>query len=192
MHEDYQLAYCPIVYITALAFADDAFENARLTPELLYKLRVPSRLHCLPLRFKKSMLNTPIFRNTVQSVSSVHTNPARPMLDRTAIDALKRLGEIAMKLVIQIVQTIQSRLFRRKFDNQDAGISHISRYSKSPLTFTTSVSSVWNFEFISDSRALIFESRTLSFESRSLICLVRLLSRLVWKLLILVSIDSLR
>ena len=183
------MAYCPIAHITALASTNNAFENARLLSEILHKPRVPGRLHVLRPLFKKSMLNTSIFRNTVQSVSSVHTNPARPMLYRTANDALKRLGEIAMKLVIQIVQTIQSRLFRRKFDNQDAGISHISRYSKSPLTFTTSVSSVSNFEFISDSRALIFESRTLSFMSRSLICLVRLLSRLVWKL---VSIDSLR
>jgi len=45
MHEDYQLAYCPIAHITALAFAVDAFESARLTPKLLHKLRVPSRLH---------------------------------------------------------------------------------------------------------------------------------------------------
>jgi len=43
MHEDYQLAYCPIAHITALAFAVDAFESARLTPKLLHKLRVPSR-----------------------------------------------------------------------------------------------------------------------------------------------------
>jgi hypothetical protein len=32
MHEDFQLAYCLIVHITSLAFADNAFENARLTP----------------------------------------------------------------------------------------------------------------------------------------------------------------
>jgi hypothetical protein len=95
MHEDYQLAYCPMAHITSLAFADDAFENTRLTPELLHKLRVPGRLHVLPLRFKKSMLNTPIFRGTVQTVSGVHTHPTRPMLYHTANDALKRLGEIA-------------------------------------------------------------------------------------------------
>ena len=95
MHEDYQLAYCPMAHITSLAFADDAFENTRLTPELLHKLRVPGRLHVLPLRFKKDMLNTPIFRGTVQTVSGVHTHPTRPMLYHTANDALKRLGEIA-------------------------------------------------------------------------------------------------
>jgi Protein of unknown function (DUF3435) len=64
MYEDYQLAYGPIAHITTLAFADDAFECARLTPELLHKLRVPSRLHVLPLRFRKSMWNTPIFQST--------------------------------------------------------------------------------------------------------------------------------
>jgi hypothetical protein len=54
MHEDYQLAYCPIVHITSLAFVDDAFENARLTPELLHKLRVPGRLHVLPCHSKRA------------------------------------------------------------------------------------------------------------------------------------------
>jgi len=62
MHEDYQLAYCPIAHIAALAFADNAFENPRLTPKLLHKLRMPKRLHVLPLQFKKSMHNIPIFR----------------------------------------------------------------------------------------------------------------------------------
>src|SRR5277367_1685889 len=95
MHEDYQLAYCPMAHITALAFADDAFQNARLTPEILHKLRVPGRLHVLPLPFKKSILNTPIFRSTIQTVSGVHTHPTRPMAYRTANDALKWLGELA-------------------------------------------------------------------------------------------------
>ena len=95
MHEDYQLAYYPIAHITFLAFAEDAFENNRLTFELLHKLRVPGRLHVLPLKFKKSMWNTPIFRSTVQTVSGVHTHLTRPMLYRTAINALKQLGESA-------------------------------------------------------------------------------------------------
>lgn len=95
MHEDYQLAYCPIAHITGLAFADDAFESARLTPELLHRLRVPNRLHVLPLRFKKSMQNIPIFRGTVRTESGVSTHPTRPMSYRAANNALKRLGEIA-------------------------------------------------------------------------------------------------
>jgi hypothetical protein len=48
MHEAYQLAYCPIAHITSLAFADGASESARMTPEFLYKLGVPARLHVLP------------------------------------------------------------------------------------------------------------------------------------------------
>jgi Protein of unknown function (DUF3435) len=95
MHEDYQLAYCPIAHITTLAFDDNAFQNDRLTPEILHKLRVPERLHTLKLPFKKSMLNTPIFRSTVQTVSGVRTHPTRPMQYYTANDALKRLGELA-------------------------------------------------------------------------------------------------
>ena len=91
MHEDYELAYCPIAHITSLAFADDAFESARLTPELLHKLRVPARFHALPLRFKKSMWDIPIFRRTIQTVSGIHTHPTQPMQYRTANDALMRL-----------------------------------------------------------------------------------------------------
>jgi hypothetical protein len=95
MHEDYQLAYCPIAHIVSLAFADNAFETARLTPELLKKLRVPGRLHVLPVPFKESMRDTPIFRRTIRTVSGVYTHPTLPMQYHTANDALKRLGEIA-------------------------------------------------------------------------------------------------
>jgi hypothetical protein len=35
MHCDYQLAYCPITQIVALAFRDGAFENEKLTPDLI-------------------------------------------------------------------------------------------------------------------------------------------------------------
>jgi hypothetical protein len=95
MYEDYQLAYYPIAYIAALAFVDDAFENARLTPELLYKLRVPKRLHVLPLRFKKSIHNIPIFRSTVRTASGVVTYLILPRSYHSASDDLKRLGEVA-------------------------------------------------------------------------------------------------
>jgi hypothetical protein len=69
MHEAYQLAYCPTAHITSLASADGAFESARLTPEFLHRLRVPARLHALPLRFKKNTLDIPIFRGTIQTLS---------------------------------------------------------------------------------------------------------------------------
>ena len=95
MHEDYQLAYCPIAHIVSLAFADNAFETARLTSELLKKLRVPGRLHVLPVPFKESMRDTPIFRRIIWTASGVYTHPTLPMLYHIANDALKQLGEIA-------------------------------------------------------------------------------------------------
>ncbi|KAF2241810.1 hypothetical protein BU26DRAFT_571555 [Trematosphaeria pertusa] len=55
MHWDSQLAYCPILRIVALAFRDNAFENERLTPNLLWRLRVPSRLPNRPIPWKKEI-----------------------------------------------------------------------------------------------------------------------------------------
>jgi hypothetical protein len=95
MHEDYQLAYYPIAHIAALAFADDAFENPRLTPELLHKLRVPKRLYVLPLQFKKSIHNIRIFRSTVRTASGVVTHATQPRSYHSASDDLKQLGEVA-------------------------------------------------------------------------------------------------
>jgi hypothetical protein len=66
MHCDYQLAYYPITYIVALAFFDNTFENDRLMPELIWPLRVHKRLRVLPLRWKKSKLETPLLPRTEQ------------------------------------------------------------------------------------------------------------------------------
>jgi len=71
MHEDYQLAYCPLAHITSLAFADDAFENARLTPELLHKLRVPGRLHVLPAQIVESLWRKEAEMSLVPSVDGL-------------------------------------------------------------------------------------------------------------------------
>jgi len=63
MHCDYQLAYCPITYILALAQADRAFKNERLTPEYILRLRVPPRLHTLPILWKEEVLRVPLLRH---------------------------------------------------------------------------------------------------------------------------------
>jgi hypothetical protein len=62
MHGDYQLAYCPISQIISFAFRDGAFVNTDLTPELIWRLRVPKRSSSLPLRWKPDVLNTPLLR----------------------------------------------------------------------------------------------------------------------------------
>ena len=65
MHGDYQLAYCPITQIISFTFRDGAFVNAELTPELIWRLRVPKRSSSLPLRWKPEVLNTPFLRRLI-------------------------------------------------------------------------------------------------------------------------------
>jgi len=59
MHGDYQLAYCPITQIVSLAFHNDAFGN-ELTPELIWRIKVPKRTRALSLWWKKDKLNLPL------------------------------------------------------------------------------------------------------------------------------------
>ena len=93
MHEDAQLAYCPIAHILALAFTDDAFENTNLMLELVCQLKVPKRLHSLPIRWKKSKLDVPLFRHTIQTEYGMRTHPTLPMKYDTSNSSIKQLGE---------------------------------------------------------------------------------------------------
>ncbi|KAI9789020.1 MAG: hypothetical protein M1835_001936 [Candelina submexicana] len=95
MHEDTQLAYCPIAHILALAFADDALESSLLTPEYICQLKVPKRLSSLPLRWKKSHLDIPLFRHTIQTEYGVRIHPTLPMKYDTSNSSLRQLGETA-------------------------------------------------------------------------------------------------
>lgn len=93
MHCDYQLAYCPITYIVALAFRDNAFENERLISELVWSLRVPKRLHVLPLKWKKDKLDIPVLRRMRQTPSGVEVDPILSMTYYSSNSALKDLRE---------------------------------------------------------------------------------------------------
>ena len=75
MHEDYQLAYCVISYILALAHPDKTVENERLTLECILRLRVSERLHTLPISWKKDMLNIPLIRHIQQTPYGVKVRP---------------------------------------------------------------------------------------------------------------------
>ena len=62
LHErDDQLAFCPILPILALAFADNAFKVIP-KPEHLYKLTVPTEKGCVKLNWKEEWRARPIFR----------------------------------------------------------------------------------------------------------------------------------
>ena len=93
MHCDYQLAYCPITYILALAHADRAFKNERLTPEYILRLRVPPRLHTLPILWKDEMLRIPILRHIEQTPYGLRVHDEKPMKYETSNSLLKQLGK---------------------------------------------------------------------------------------------------
>jgi hypothetical protein len=95
MHGDYQLVYCPITYIVSLAFRDDVFENDALTPELIWRLKVPKRNRGLPLRWKKEVLDRPLLRRFVRTPYGYEVHPTLPMTYDSSRLGLNDLGEDA-------------------------------------------------------------------------------------------------
>ena len=95
MHGDYQLAYCPINQIISLAFRDDAFENTELTPELIWRLRVPKRRPSLPLRWKPEKLDTPLLRRLDRTPYGYELHKSLPMTYDSSRQALRELGRDA-------------------------------------------------------------------------------------------------
>ncbi|CAG8005703.1 unnamed protein product [Penicillium nalgiovense] len=95
MHGDYQLAYCPITQIVSFAFRDGAFVNAELTPELIWRLRVPKRGSSLPLRWKPEVLNTPLLRRFNRTTCGYELHPLLPMTYESSRRALQELGRDA-------------------------------------------------------------------------------------------------
>lgn len=95
MHSDNQQVYCSITYILALAYADNAFESNEITSGLVLGLKVPKRLHTLPIPWKEEMKDVPIFRRMRRSASGIDVHPTLPMTYRTGNNALQRLGEVA-------------------------------------------------------------------------------------------------
>jgi hypothetical protein len=79
MHSDYQLAYCPINQIISLAFRDEAFLNTALTPELIWRLRVPKRSQSLPLQWKPEKLDTPLLRRLDRTPYGYELHKSLPM-----------------------------------------------------------------------------------------------------------------
>ncbi|KAJ5993329.1 hypothetical protein N7451_009053 [Penicillium sp. IBT 35674x] len=95
MHGDYQLAYCPIAQIISFAFRDGAFVNTELTPELIWRLRVPKHSSSLPLRWKPEVLNTPILRRFERTPYGYELHKSLSMTYESSRQALKELGRDA-------------------------------------------------------------------------------------------------
>jgi hypothetical protein len=88
MHGDYQVAYCPIAQIISLAFRDEAFLNTALTPELIWRLRVPKGSRSLPLRWNQEKLNLPLLRRVEQTPYGYKVHKSLPMMYDSSRQAL--------------------------------------------------------------------------------------------------------
>lgn len=95
MHGDYQLAYCPITQIVSYAFRDGAFENTALTPDIIWRLKVPKRLPSLPLRWKPEKINTPLLRRLERTPYGYELHKSLPMTYDSSRQALQELGRDA-------------------------------------------------------------------------------------------------
>ncbi|GKZ75057.1 hypothetical protein AnigIFM50267_002296 [Aspergillus niger] len=94
-HGDYQLASCPINQIISLSFRDEAFLNTTLTPELIWRLRVPKRSPSLPLRWKPEKLDTPLLRRLHHTPYGYEVHESLPMTYDSSRQALQELGRDA-------------------------------------------------------------------------------------------------
>ena len=66
-----------------------------LTPELIWRLRVPKRSSSLPLRWKPEVLNTPLLRCFDRTTYGYELHPSLPMTYESSRRALKELGRDA-------------------------------------------------------------------------------------------------
>jgi hypothetical protein len=95
MYCDYQLAYCSITYILALAHADRAFKNDRLPPEFILRLRVSKRLYTLSIPWKDKMLSVPLLRHIENIPYGPWVHSEKLMKYNTSNTLLKQLGKDA-------------------------------------------------------------------------------------------------
>lgn len=76
---DGNLACNPVMYMMALAFADNAFENGFTQPEEIYRLVVPPETDRIRLRWKDSWTKIPIFRDVENTAHGVRVSRTKPL-----------------------------------------------------------------------------------------------------------------
>jgi hypothetical protein len=62
------------MYMLALAFADNAFENDFTSPKDIYKLIVPPETDYIRLQWKDSWAKTPVFCDVEKTASGIHVS----------------------------------------------------------------------------------------------------------------------
>jgi len=86
------LIFDAIMLMITIAIVDDAFESNIKSPEQLFQIRVKKPRRSLHLRWKKSILKTPIFRQAVPSVNGVRTSDTKALRYHTYLYYLQQLG----------------------------------------------------------------------------------------------------
>jgi hypothetical protein len=90
------LGICPIAQFIALALADDAPEAENLkTPEEVLGVRVALPRNSVQLKWKKAMLDTPIFRRAVRCADGIGTSSDKALPYDSVAKYVKRLGRSA-------------------------------------------------------------------------------------------------
>ena len=86
--------FCLLDRLLSLALHDDAFEahSARFVKNIFWA-KIPPGQRCLPLKWKRKVLDLPVFRQPVRSPEGAGTSPTEPLRAGTWIRYLKRLGQ---------------------------------------------------------------------------------------------------
>ena len=74
------------------ALDDDPFESNIKLVQDIFRTRVRSPRRSLQLRWKKSTLDTPIFRQAIPSTAGIQTSPSKALRYHTYLYYLQRLG----------------------------------------------------------------------------------------------------
>ncbi|KAF1814524.1 hypothetical protein P152DRAFT_447870 [Eremomyces bilateralis CBS 781.70] len=93
---DDNLAFCAILQVFGLAFADDAFDSDWIKqPKDLYTFSVPPHLQSVQLHWKESMQDIPIFRRSVFRGGQATISPNRSVQYMNLYYQNARLGKSA-------------------------------------------------------------------------------------------------
>jgi hypothetical protein len=152
---DDTLSLDPVAQFLSLALADDAFEARNLTtPEAILGVRVPAIRESIQLRWKKTMLDVPIFRRAVRATAGIRTSPVRALPYESVSKYLKRLGRN-----FGFPQVLSPYCIRRETGNKLDSKSFVSRLACMSLIDQTGVATVAERNLaLGHKRARVFES----------------------------------
>ena len=106
-----------ILLMIVFALDDDAFEADIKSVEDIFRIRVQAPRRNVQLKFKKSMLGTPILRQAVSSTYGVCTSPTKALRYKTFLYHFQRLG-----MASGMMQILAPYVIRRGTGNELDGM----------------------------------------------------------------------